>query len=179
MKKRNLIISSILAGSMLAIGAAGSVYAYDGPSGGGPAFDGPGYDGPGYGGPGFYGHHREDYRAQHEARMAYMMNQMELDRKQREAISKIREEQAKKTKAKMDEMLKIREAMREQAHAEKYDAAKVRELADAQAKLMSDMMVERVETMNRIREQLTKDQEARMQQMRKQMMERRSGSADK
>lgn len=177
MKKRNLIISSILAGSMLAIGAAGSVYAYDGPSGGGPGYHGPGYGGPGYGGPG-YGHHREDYRPQREARMAHMMNQLELDRKQREAISKIRDEQAKKTEAKMDEMLKIREAMREQAHAEKYDAAKVRELADAQAKLMSDMMVERVETMNRIREQLTKDQEARMEQMRKQMMERRSGSAE-
>jgi Spy/CpxP family protein refolding chaperone len=160
MKKRNLIISSILAGSMLTIGTVGIVHAYDG-SGGGPEY---------------FERHRQEYRAQHDARMAYMANQLELDQKQREAISKIRDEQDKKTKAKMDEMLKIRDAMREQARAEKYDAAKVRELADAQAKLMSDMMVERVETMNRIREQLTKDQAARMEQMRSQMMERRSAN---
>jgi Spy/CpxP family protein refolding chaperone len=174
MKKHNLIISSILAGGMLTIGAAGSVHAYDGPPGGGP-----GYGAPGYGGPGYYEHRREEHHAQREARMAYMMNQLELDRKQREAISKIKDEEAKKTKAKMDEMLKIRDAMREQARAEKYDAAKVRELADAQAKLMSDMMVERMDTMNRIREQLTKDQEARMEQMKAKMMERRSESTEK
>lgn len=159
MKKSNLIISSILACGMLTICTAGIVHAYDGPGGE----------------PEYFERHRQEYRAQHDARMAYMANQLELDQKQREAISKIREEQDKKTKAKMDEMLKIRDAMREQARAEKYDAAKVRELADAQAKLMADLMVERVETMNRIREQLSKDQAARMEQMKAQMLERRNG----
>jgi Spy/CpxP family protein refolding chaperone len=158
MKKSNLIISSVLAASMLTIGSAGIVHAYGGPGGG----------------PEYCEHHRSVHRAEHDDRMTFMMNQLDLDRQQRDAISKIKDEQAKKTEARMDEMMKIRNAMREQARAEKYDAAKVRELADAQAKLMADMMVERVETMNRIREQLTKDQAARMEQMKARMMERRS-----
>jgi len=161
MKKQNLIISSFLAVTMLTIGSTGVVHAYGGP-----------YAGPGAGpmdGP--CDHHRE---AQ-SSRMMYMMNRLELDRKQREAIDKIRDEQDKKMQAKMDEMKEIRNAMREQAMAEKYDAAKVRELADAQAKLMSDMMVERMATMDLIRKQLTEQQAARMEQMKAQMMQRRSG----
>jgi len=161
MKKHNLIISSFLAATMLTIGSAGVVHAYGGP-----------YAGPGAGpndGP------CDRHREAHSSRMMYMMNQLELDRKQREAIDKIRDEQDKKMQAKMDEMKKIRNAMREQAMAEKYDAAKVRELADAQAKLMSDMMVERMATMDLIRKQLTEQQAARMEQMKAQMMQRRSG----
>jgi Spy/CpxP family protein refolding chaperone len=110
--------------------------------------------------------------------MAYMMNRLELDRQQRDAIRKIRDEQDKKMQAKMDEMKVIRNAMREQARAEKYDAAKVRELADAQAKLMSDMMVERMESMNLIQQQLTEQQAARMEEMKARMMEYRSGKSD-
>jgi len=162
MKKHNLIISSILAATMLTIGSAGVVHAYGGPNAGPNA--GP-MNGP-------CGHPRE---AQSD-RMAYMMKRLELDRQQRDAITQIREEQDKKMQVKMDEMKKIRNAMREQAMAEEYDAAKVRELADAQAKLMSDMMVERMATMDQIRKQLTEQQAARMEQMKAQMMERRSAS---
>jgi len=168
MKKYNLMINSILAGIMLTLGATGVVHAYGGP--GGP------------GGPGgaseFCPHHREVNSDERNARMAYMMNRLELDRQQRDAIRKIRDEQDKKMQAKMDEMKVIRNAMREQARAEKYDAAKVRELADAQAKLMSDMMVERMESMNLIQQQLTEQQAARMEEMKARMMEYRSGKSD-
>jgi len=174
MKKQNLIISSFLAATMLTIGSVGVVHAYGGPNAG--ATDGP-MGGP-MGGPmhGPMNRPCDHPREAQSDRMAYMMKMLELDRKQRDAIKKIREEQDKKMEAKMDEMKKIRNAMREQAMAEKYDAAKVRELADAQAKLMSDMMVERMATMDLIRKQLTEQQAARMEQMKAQMMQRRSGN---
>jgi Spy/CpxP family protein refolding chaperone len=163
MKKNNLIISSILAATMLTIGSAGVVHAYGGPNAGPNAGPNSGpMNGP-------CGHQRESQ----SDRMAYMMNRLELDRKQRDAIKKIRDEQDKQMQAKMDEMKKIRKEMREQAMAEKYDAAKVRELADTQAKLMSDMMVERMATMDRIRKLLTEQQAARMEQMKAQMMQNR------
>jgi Spy/CpxP family protein refolding chaperone len=163
MKKYNSSFSSVLAATMLMIGTTGIAYAYDGPKGhGGPC-------GPDQ----FRDHHRGPDNDARKDRMNYMMNRLELDQQQREAIKKIRDEQMAKMRTKMDEMKKIREAMREQAFAEKYDAAKVRELADAKAKLMSDMMVERMETMNRIRQLLTEQQEARMEQMKARMMQRR------
>jgi len=167
MKKCNLIISSVLSAGMLTIGSAGIAYAYGGP-------DGPGGPGGAPCGPGeFRNHHRGPDSEARKERMNYMMNRLELDQQQREAIKKIRDEQMAKMRTKRDEMKKIREAIREQAFAEKYDAAKVRELADAKAKLMSDMMVERMETMNRIRQLLTEQQEARMKEMKAQMMQRR------
>lgn len=172
MKKCNLIISNVLAAGMLTIGSAGIAYAYGGPEGPG----GPG----GPCGPGEYrDHHRGPNSEARKERMKYMMNRLELDRQQRDAIRKIRDEQGEKMQARMEEMKKIRDAMREQALAEEYDAAKVRELADAKAKLMSDMMVERMETMNRIRQLLTEQQKARMEEMKSRMMQRRPANSNR
>lgn len=150
MNKGNLIISSVLAASMLSICSAGVAYAYGGADGPGKHCD----------------HQRGDLREACHQRMMHMKKQSELYRQQYEAIKKIRDEHDKKMQVKEDEMLKIRNAMREQARAEEYDAAKVRELADAQAKLISDMMVERMETMNRIRQLLAEQQAARMEEMK-------------
>ena len=44
---------------------------------------------------------------------------------------------------------------------------------------MSDMMVERMATMDLIRKQLTEQQAARMEKMKAQMMQRRSGEDGK
>lgn len=152
MKKPNMIFSSILLSSLLSFAAAGVAYAY----GGGPGKN--------------YGMH---HRGAGPDRMAYMMSQLELNEKQRAAMSKIRDEQKQKMRAKREEMMELQNKMREQMRAEEYDDKKVRELADAQAKLISDMMVLRAEGMNRIREQLTADQEARIKQMKEQMKARR------
>lgn len=150
MKKRNLIISSILAAGML---TAGGAHAYGG--GKGEFCD---------------KHPRGGARAE---RMDYMMDRLDMSSQQRDAVYKIREEEEKKVAAKRDELRKLREAMREQSRAEKYDDAKVRELADAQAKIMSDIMVIHAESMKRMRDQLSADQEARVKQMKEQMKARR------
>jgi periplasmic protein CpxP/Spy len=151
MKKPNMIFKSIMLSSLLTFATAGPVYAYGG--------QGKNYDRHHVGGPG---------------KMGYIMSQLELSDKQRAAMSKIRDEQRQKMRAKRDEMTELQKKMSEQMRSEKYDADKVRELADAQAKIMSDMMVLRAEGMNRMHEQLTADQEARIKQMKEQMEARRA-----
>jgi len=137
MKKRNLVICSILAGSILTIGTAGLVHACGGPGGH------------------YYGDHRGD-------KMRHVMKKLDLTTEQREAIRNIKDEQREQMSTKRDEMMDIRKALREQVRADSYDASKVRELADTKAKLMADMTVKRIETMNRIRKELTPEQVAKL-----------------
>lgn len=141
MKKRNWLISSILAGSILAISAAGVAHACGGDR----------------------GNHRGD-------KMTHMMKKLDLTEEQSQTIGKIKDEQREQMRARRDEMTDIRKALREQARADNFDASKVRELANAKAKIMVEMTVERVETMNRIRKQLTPEQVAKLDSMK----ERRS-----
>lgn len=146
MKIASLILGSVLAGSLLTMGAA-------------QAGDGAAEK---------CGHH-PGYRGD---RMMPMSEMLELDKKQREAISKIRESEMQQMRDNNKEMRKLQDAMREQARAENYDAAKIRELADAQAKLMADMMVKRMESKNQIRKLLSEQQVARMELIKKRMKER-------
>lgn len=130
MKKRNWIIASILAST---IGVAGVSHACGGPG----------------------GHSRGDHKGN---RMMHVMKKLDLSKEQKQAVRSIKNESRDKMQSKRDEMSDIRKALREQARSETYDATKARELADARAKIMSDMTVQRIETMNRIRKQLTADQ---------------------
>ena len=130
MKKRNWIIGSILAGT---IGVAGVAHACGGPG----------------------GHFRGDHKG---GRMMHVMKKLDLTKEQRQAIRTIKNESRDKMEVKRDEMLDIRKALHEQVKTEKYDAAKVRKLADAKAKLMADMTVQRINTMHQIRKELTAEQ---------------------
>ncbi len=140
MKKRNLIISSILAGSIFTIGVVGIAHACNGPGGHG-------------------GHQRG-------GEMMPMMRMFDLTMEQREAIRNIKTKQREQMRVTRDEMKNIQRALFEQTSTEYYDATKVRELADVKAKLMADMIVKRSETMNRIRKELTPEQAAKMDSMK-------------
>jgi len=137
MKKRNWLIGSVVAGSMLTIGAVGISHACGG-----------------MGGPG--GHHRGGM-------MMHMMEKLDLTKQQRQTIRKIRNEQRDQMSAKQDEMFDIRKTLREQATGDNYDAGKVRELANAKAKIMTEMTVKRIETMRRIRKELTPEQVSKLE----------------
>lgn len=137
MKKRNLVIGSILAGSILTIGTAGLVHACGSPGGH------------------YYGEHRG-------GKMMHVMKKLDLTTEQHKTIRNIKDEQREKMSAKRDEMMDIRKELRQQVRADNYDAGKVRELADAKAKIMADMTVKRIETMNRIRKELTPEQVAKL-----------------
>lgn len=130
MNKRNWIIGSILAG---VIGITGVAQACGGPG----------------------KHSRGDHRGD---QMMHMMKKLDLTAEQRKAVRNIKNESRDQMDAGRDKMMEIRKALREHGSADTYDAAKVRELADAKAKIMADMTVQRVEAMQRIRKQLTVEQ---------------------
>ena len=141
MKKRNLIIGSILAGT---IGIAGLAQACGGP------------------GEGFRGAHK----GHGGDRMMHVMKKLDLSDEQRDAVRTIKRDSRNQMQAKRDEMQDIRQALRKQANAEAYDAAKVRELADAKAKIMADITVQRIETMQKVRKQLSAEQLAKFDDMK-------------
>ena len=59
---------------------------------------------------------------------------------------------------------RAREALHELARAETYDAARARELASAEAKVLADIALARAETMHRVRQVLTPEQRATLDQ---------------
>jgi len=131
MKKRNLIIASVLAGSLFSVAAVGAANACNSKGG-----------------------HRDG----HGGKMMHMMKKLDLTEKQSETIRSIKKEQKEKMQSTRAKMKEIRKSLQEQSKAENFDAAKVRELADTKAKLMADMTVMRTETMHRIRKELTPEQ---------------------
>lgn len=134
MKKRNLIIGSILAGT---IGVAGLAQACGGPGGG------------------FRGGNHEGHGGD---RMMHVMKKLDLSQEQRELVRNIKRDSRDQMESKRDEMFDIRQALQKQVSADTYDAAKVRELADAKSKIMADITVQRIETMQKVRQQLTPEQ---------------------
>lgn len=149
MKKRNLIIGSILAGT---IGVAGLAQACGGPG----------------------GNFRGAHKGHGGERMMHVMKKLDLSAEQRNAVRTIKRDSRDQMQAKRDEMQDIRQALQKQASAETYDAAKVRELADAKAKIMVDITVQRIETMQKVRKQLTAEQLAKFDDMK----DRRSKRGD-
>jgi Spy/CpxP family protein refolding chaperone len=149
MKKRNIVLSTILAGSVLSVAAVGIANAD--PSGG----------------CGARGHHA----SMHEGRMGHggfghMFKRLNLTEAQRDQIFQIRYAQKPAMRAKMKELRSGRQALRAAATAENYDAQKVQTLAQAQAKTLADMMVMRTETSHKIYAVLTPEQRQQLSQMR-------------
>jgi len=137
MKKRNWIFSTVLAGSILTVGAVGVANAFGGP-GCGP-------------GGGFGGRGQGD-------KIMHMIEKLDLSKEQRTAIWGIMDQQKDNMRENREDMYAIHKALRESATADSYDKGKVRELADKKASMMSDMIVLRTEAMNQIRNQLTDEQ---------------------
>jgi Spy/CpxP family protein refolding chaperone len=153
MKKSGLIISGLLATSFLGLGSVASA---------GPC----GNFGGGPGGPGGMGY-MSGMKAHHRGfGMINMMQQLDLNKEQRQAIRDIVDTQRNQMRDRRDQLVDIRQALHDQVSSDSYDAAKVRELADQRAKIMADMMVQRSETMNKIRKQLTTEQREKLDQAR-------------
>ena len=146
MKKRNLIIGGILAGT---IGVAGLAQACGGPGGGFRSGNHEGHGGD---------------------RMMHVMKKLDLSQEQRELVRNIKRDSRDQMESKRDEMVDIRQALQKQVRSETYDAAKVRELVDAKSKIMADITVQRIETMQKVRQQLTPEQLEEFDEMK----ERRS-----
>ena len=139
MKKRHWIIGTILAGSVLSLGAVNIANACAGGHG---------------------GHHRGNG-------MMHVMKSLDLSKEQRASIQTIMQAQRDKMQSNRTQMQEIRKSLHEQVMSSQFDANKVRALADAKAKIMADMTVQRVESMNRIRHVLTPEQAAKLDSMRK------------
>lgn len=130
MKNRNLIIASILVSSL---GVAGVAHACGGQK----------------------GEHKEGRRGD---QMVHVLKKLDLTKEQSQAIHNIKNESRDQMQAQRDQMNEIRKALREQGSAKTFDANKVRELADAKAKIMADMTVQRIQSLYQIRKQLTPEQ---------------------
>lgn len=146
MKKRNWIIASLLAGTLCVAGVAQAC-----------------------GGPG--GHDRGDHKGD---RIMHVMKKLDLTKEQRQTIRNIKNDSRDQMEAKRDEMSDIRKALREQGSSETYDADNVRELADAKAKVMADITVQRIESMRQIRKELTPEQLEKLDNIK----DRRFGRSD-
>ena len=105
-------------------------------------------------------------------KMMRVMKKLDLSSEQRQSIRSIKNETRNKMDSKRDQMFEIREALQKQASAETYDANKVRELANAKSQIMADITVQRFETMNRIRKELTAEQLAKMDEIKQRRFKR-------
>ncbi|MFW2374829.1 MAG: Spy/CpxP family protein refolding chaperone [Gammaproteobacteria bacterium] len=140
MKKRNLIISTVLATSILSVGAIGVASACGGPGGG-------------FGGKG------------HGNKMMHVVEKLDLSKEQRTSIWKIMDKQKDTMRANREEMYSIRTALRDAAGSENYDEDKVRELANKKASMMSNMIVQRTQSMNQIQKLLTQEQQDKFNEL--------------
>lgn len=140
MKKRNLIISTVLATSILSVGAIGVASACGGPGGG-------------FGGKG------------HGNKMMHVVEKLDLSKEQRTSIWKIMDQQKDTMRANREEMYSIHTALRDAAGSDNYDEDKVRELANKKASMMSDMIVQRTQSMNQIQKLLTQEQQVKFNEI--------------
>lgn len=160
MKKRNLIIAGTLAAG-LAAAAAGAVNAHQ-RGGFGPGYDGPpgaacqgaGFGGPGHGGPGF-----DLSGLGGMGRMHGLMRALDLSGEQRDKIFDLMYAQVPAARDKLKELRTGHDALHEATVAKNYDPAKVRELANAQSKLIADLIVMKTETFNKAYALLTPEQQ--------------------
>lgn len=116
----------------------------------------------------------------------HQLDRLDLTAEQEAKVQKIMDEQKQAGQDRMKAMRDTMDAMHKAMDGDNYDARKVRELADKQAKLQADMMVEHAETMHRIRAVLTPEQKKQLDAMKAKMKERmerrmegRKGSSDK
>ncbi|HQU16888.1 MAG: Spy/CpxP family protein refolding chaperone [Gammaproteobacteria bacterium] len=148
MKKRNIVLTTVLAGSVLALSAAGMATAIGDPH---------------CGHAGFERHAHRDGGFRHRgAAFGYMLRQLDLSDAQRDKIFKIRYAQEPALREKFKELRKGRDALRAAALSEPYRAEQVLALAEAQAKTMGALIAMRMETIHRIYRVLTPEQRMRV-----------------
>ena len=161
MKARKYIITGLLAGGLLTGGAAGIAMAR--PAGDcdmGPRGEWMSHE---------HGHMRG-------GQFTRMVRHLDLTEAQQAQIRQIAEEARTAGKDARDALRENRQALHDLAAGTDYDAGRVRELADAQAKLQADLLVARTETMHRIHQVLTPEQQAQWARLRDERRGKRDGA---
>ncbi len=161
MKHRNLILTTLLAGSLATAGFVTITHA---------------------------GPHCGDRHGAHDEGMSYgegqhdplrrLMHQVDLTDVQQTEIRAIIETSRTDTENVRQQLLESRKAMRNLVAGSDYNIEKVRELADQQAKLRAELTVARVDTMYRTLQVLTPEQQAEMAKLREQHMTRKKAWMD-
>jgi protein CpxP len=155
MQKRTLFVSSALAAGLLAAATAGAM----GARGHGSYEHGFGSPGPHpavFGAPGMHG----------GPHLHGLTRKLNLSEEQRDQIFKLMHAQRPAVREKMKELRKGREELYQATIAKDYDAGRVRELADAQARVIADLIVMRTETFNKVYALLTPGQQEKARELK-------------
>jgi len=96
---------------------------------------------------------------------------LNLTEAQRDQIFKIHHDQEPAFRDQMKKVRASRDELQKLARADKFDQAAVRRAADTQAKAISDLAVLRAQTSNQVRQVLTPEQRAKLDQAREQRRE--------
>jgi protein CpxP len=151
MKKRNVVLGSILGVSLMGLLGAGAVSAH---ADRGCGFRHGGYHASAFGGYGLMG----------SGGLHHMLRRLDLTDEQHDKIFQIMYQQMPAMHAKMMALRKDHEALREAEMSESYDAQKVRQLADDQGKIIADLIVMRTQTRHQVYGVLTPEQQAKIAQ---------------
>jgi len=101
----------------------------------------------------------------HRGAPMMMLRGLDLSDAQRDQVFKIFHEQAPAVHEQMKQVRQARENLMQLAAADRFDEAQARQAADAQAKALSTLAVMHAQTVHRVRDVLTPEQRARMDQM--------------
>lgn len=102
----------------------------------------------------------------HGMGMHRMLRHLDLSDAQRDQVFKIFHDQSPAMRERMKAMRAARGDLEKLALASAFDRERARAIADTEAKAISDMEVLRAESMARVRELLTPEQRAKLDQMR-------------
>jgi protein CpxP len=102
----------------------------------------------------------------HGMGMHRVLRHLDLSDAQRDQVSKIFHDQSPAMHERMKAARAAREDLEKLASAPAFDRERARAIADTEAKAIADMEVLRAESMARVRELLTPEQRAKLDQMR-------------
>lgn len=157
MKRRNLIlttllVSSLAAGSYATVSQAGSYCKHR---------DGAHAE-------------RMNYGERHHDPVKRLMRQVDLSESQQSEIKAIVESSRDSTKVARDQIRDSHKAMRDLVTSDSYSLDQVRTLADQQAKLSADLTVARIDSMHRIQQVLTPEQQTKLAGIRAQRKDKQN-----
>ncbi|MDZ7661161.1 Spy/CpxP family protein refolding chaperone [Thiohalophilus sp.] len=98
--------------------------------------------------------------------MQRLMEKLDMEQAQREQVEKIVTSRHDAMQEQRQAMRDIREKLRQIVTSDEYDAAKVKQLAEQKARLAGEMTLQRTRMMHNIYQQLTPEQQKKLQAMR-------------
>ena len=119
-----------------------------------------------YGQHGGYGHRDAGFGMRGRHGIMRALSQLELSEEQEAELREIMEEKRDDVRDRMRSKREARAALREAMSAEPFDAAQVQQLAEEQGRALTDMILDRAETTQRIRALLTPEQRAELADLR-------------